>query len=276
MKHCFFRRLSGVLFIVVGLYIGPVLAQQYTFVSPPYIPQDQAQQIYLPFIAYINEFSANKFSFKRERNWHTYLKSLRNGNYDLILEEAHIVGWQVRNNNYTPLVRLAGSADVVILKDKLNRNVFSLSDLVGYTVCGPPPPRLSHMLLQLQFRNPYRQPIFKDMNRHSQMIQDLYAHRCHAIVLPLALYALLNNEEVSSRTRIMFQSKPLPSWTLIASPTVPVEIKQRLTAALLATEGRAETRALRLHFLNTEGFINAQVKDYMGYADMLKSYWGFE
>lgn len=272
MRLCIFRLIPLSLFFV----LGPVFALQFTFVAPPFTPKDQAQRIYKPIINYINQITENKFIYKSELNWHTYLKNLRNGSYDLVFEEAHIVGWQVEKHNYAPLARLSGSAEVVILKDKQASNIFSLSDLAGYTVCSPPAPRLSHMLFQSQFSNPHRQPLFKVTGENKKMVQELYTHRCQAVVLPLAVYGQLDNREVSAKTRIMFQSPPIPNWTFNASPRIPVQIRDQLRAALLTVEGRSKTRALRYHFLRFDGLITAQANDYAEYASLLRGQWGFD
>ena len=250
------------------LFLHPVCAQKFTFVAPPLISPDQAPHIYQPFVGFINQVSEKEFSYKNESSWHAYLKGLRNGDYDLVLEEAHIVGWLVRKHNYQPLVRLVGNADIVVLKNKQDRNIYSLSDLAGYTVCGPPAPRLSHILLQLQFNNPHRQPIFNIAGGYKHMIKALYAQKCQAVVLPLAMYTKLDKDSSSSATRIIYQSQPLPNLTFNASPGIPVHISEQITTALLSKSGRDKTQALRRHFLSVGGFVAAQ-------AELLKNQWGF-
>ncbi|MFC1664547.1 PhnD/SsuA/transferrin family substrate-binding protein [Pseudomonadota bacterium] len=267
-----FRLLPITLFFI----FHSVYAQQFTFVAPPFVPQVQAQRTYQSFVGYINQVTENKFVFKSEPSWHAYLKNLRSGVYDLVFEEAHIVAWQLKSQNYKPLVRLAGSSEVIILKNNQDRNIYSLSDLAGYTVCSSPAPRLSYILLQSQFKNPHRQPIFNVVDGYSRMMQALYEHRCKAVALPLAVYALLDKKNKLAKTRIIFQSQPLPNWTFNASPRIPVSITDQLTAALLSVEGQSKTQALRNHFFSVDGLIDAQAEDYVEYASLLKNQWGFD
>jgi len=265
------------LIAVVVLCLGPGLAaaEPYVFTSPPREPAAKGKKDYGPIADYLSKVTGKKFVYQHSDNWLSYMKDLQTGKYDLIFDGPHFVSWRVAKLNHTPLVRLPGGLDFVVISRKDDKKIEQLEDLAGYFVCGHAPPNLASLIMQAQFNNPARQPQIREVRGFPNAFKGLLEGKCDGAVLPARVYNKLNKEDKDKRTRILFHSKPLPHQAISADPRIPADLQNKIRASLLTPEGEAATKALRTRFGGGQKMIPTDRDEYQGFGYLLRDFWGF-
>lgn len=265
------------------LTLGPILfaaqtalAAPYVFTSPPREKPNQGEQDYGPIAAYLSKVTGQEFVYQHPRNWLSYMKDMQTGKYDLIFDGPHFVSWRVAKLNHTPLVRLPGGLDFVVIARKDNQKIQELDDLAGRFVCGHAPPNLATLTMQAQFPNPNRQPQVRVVRGFANAYKGLINKECDGAVIPSKVYNKLDKKDEKKTTRILFHSKPLPHQAFSADPRIPREIQDEIRRSLLAPEGVKATEKLRARFAGGKELLSTDRNEYEGFGYLLREIWGFQ
>lgn len=251
------------------------LAETFVFTAPPRETPERGQADYGPIAEYLSSATGAEIVYQHSNNWLSYMKDMQKAKYDLIFDGPHFVSWRVERLNHTPLVRLPGGLDFVVVSRTDDPRIVRLEDLAGYQVCGHAPPNLATLTLQAQFLNPARQPQIREVKGFANAFEGVIDKSCRGATLPAGVYRRLDKGDVQGKTRILFQSKPLPHQALSADPRVPKALQERITNALLAPEGVKATARLRERFAGGKRMLAATIQEYQGYAYLLRDFYGF-
>jgi ABC-type phosphate/phosphonate transport system substrate-binding protein len=246
------------------------------FTSPPREKPAKGQETYGPIADYLTQALGQKVLYRHPKNWLNYMNQLQDNAYDLVFDGPHFVSWRQAKFKHTPLVKLPGSLDFVIIVRADNERITELADLGGRSICGHAPPNLATLTLQAQFTNPTRQPFIKEVRGFGNIFKGVVSGKCVGAAIPTKVHRKLNKDKNKGVTRILFQSKPLPHQAISASTRVPADVQTRIAAALLAPEAESSTKALRARFAGGKSFLPATPEEYQGLGYLLKDIWGFE
>lgn len=267
-----------IIFTVIVLLTGwarTTVAEPYVLSAPPRESADRGRQVYGPIAKYLSLTTGKPFVYRHPGNWLAYMKDMQSGAFDLVFDEPHFVGWRMEHLDHTPLARLPGSLDFVVIARDDDAHIIRLSDLAGYWVCGPPPPSLATLTLRAQFSNPTRQPQVRSSIGIDQIYGSVRERRCRGGVLPAADYSRMKTKENPPRTRILYKSRALPGQAFSAAPTVPTALQREVRNALLSADATSATSRLRNRFADGGALIPAAPADYDGLSQLLSAAFGF-
>ncbi len=266
---------AGTVF-VLGLTCSQFcVGDSYVFSAPPRETAEDGRQDYGPIAAFLTKATGSRFTYRHADNWLSYMKDMREGKYDLLFDGPHFVSWRVARLGHSPLVRLPGNLDFVIVARNDDEVVFDLTDLAGHKVCAHAPPNLATLTLQRQFTNPVRQPQIFEVNGFMNIFAELLKGNCRGAAIPADLYATLNNGDTKGVTRILYLSEPLPRQAISAGPRIPENIQSVIRATLLSPRGLVATKRLRERFADGKYMVATDKDEYQGFATLLNNLYGF-
>jgi len=233
-------------------------------VHPDY-PPDQARLVYEPLVEYLNEVAGLDIELVVERNFHRYwLEARRNNAPALILEDAHITAWRMREFGYQPLVTTLEPMTYSLLSSAALADD-DLQDFVGRRISTLPSPSLGYLALARWFPNPLQQPqMLSTATSWLDAVEMVFSAEADAVVAPANLAARYPN------LYPVATSPELPGLTLSASPAVPDDIRQRLIEALTSLHDNPDHHAA-LFELDINRFVEADPADYAGLEEWLGS-----
>ncbi len=266
---------AGTMFVLALTWSQFCVGETYVFSASPRETAADGRRDYGPIAELLTKATGSRFTYRHSNNWLSYMQDMRNGAYDLLFDGPHFVSWRVASLGHSPLVRLPGKLDFVIVARNNDEVVFDLTDLAGRKVCAHAPPNLATLTMQTQFTNPVRQPQIFEVNGFKNIFAELLEGNCRGAVLPSALYTTFDNGGNKGKTRILYLSEPLPRQAITAGPRIPENIQNVIRATLLSPGGVAATKRLRERFTNGEQLVAADKDEYQGFAAMLNNLFGF-
>jgi ABC-type phosphate/phosphonate transport system substrate-binding protein len=233
-------------------------------------------ELYGPIADFLSASTNHTFKYKHPDNWLSYMKGMRMGDYDMAFDGPHFVSWRVAALQHTPLVRLPGKLEFVVISRKDNAKVTKLKDLAGMSICGHAPPNLATLTMQDQFQNPARQPRVEVIRGFKNVYKAMVASKCDAAVIPAKVYKKLDKKDEQKQTQVLYKSVGLPHQAISVATSIPEAVQQEIQAALLSPEGTNATAKLRKRFAGGKEMIAADKALYEGYGYLLGDFWGFE
>jgi ABC-type phosphate/phosphonate transport system substrate-binding protein len=258
-------------FVLMLLNAG--VRAELVFSAPPRESEAKAVVVYKPIAEFFGKVLGEKVSYKYSDNWLSYQDEMRKGEYDLVFDGPHFIGWRIAKLGHVPLVKLPGSLTFVVIARSDNPRIAALKDLAGRTVCGFAPPNLAVLTMLQQFDNPVRQPLIVEAQSFADAYRGVLDGRCAGAVLQTRLWEEFEKDK--PQTRPLFQSRPIPNQAFTSGPRIAPDQRAKLAAALLAEDGKAATRKLREEFKGQD-FVPARAEEYRGLELLLRDVWGFE
>ncbi|MDT8408845.1 MAG: PhnD/SsuA/transferrin family substrate-binding protein [Wenzhouxiangellaceae bacterium] len=233
-------------------------------VNPVY-PPEQARLVYQPLIDYLNETTELEFELVVERNFHRYwINTRRNEVAPLVLEDAHMAAWRMRNFDYRPLVKTSKPLTFSLLTSGAFADD-SLNDFIGRRVSSLPSPSLGYLVLASWFGNPLQQPlILSTATSWLDAVEMVFSAEADAAIAPDYLVQRYPNL-YPVETSIEF-----PGLTLSAAPDMPEDIRRILVEALEKLHDDPDHHAA-LFELDIDQFIAADPAEYEGLEDWLST-----
>lgn len=259
--------------LICQLQYGTVAAEPFILTAAPIESAQTSHLLYLPIATYLSKATGRQFVYKKPADWVSYMRDMRRDVYDLIFDGPHFISWRTRYLHHTPLARLPGAVDFVVVARRDNQRVAQLHDLAGYPVCSKAPPELSTLLLQSQFDDPHRQPVIALMAGAKGAYSWLLSRRCDAAVLSVNHYT---DNGAKGVTRILFQSEPLPKPGFSASLRISAHLQRQITDALLESGSNTATTLLRRYYSDGAPLVPGNRDDYDGIYRLLDDTWGFD
>lgn len=266
---------AGTAFVLALTWSQFCAGETYVFSAPPRETAADGRRDYGPIAELLTKATGSRFTYRHSNNWLSYMQDMRNGAYDLLFDGPHFVSWRVASLGHSPLVRLPGKLDFVIVARNNDEVVFELTDLAGHKVCAHAPPNLATLTMQTQFTNPVRQPQIFEVNGFKNIFAELLEGNCRGAVIPSALYTIFDDGGNKGKTRILYLSEPLPRQAITAGPRIPENIQNVIRATLLSPVGVVATKRLRERFTNGEQLVATDKDEYQGFAAMLNNLFGF-
>lgn len=233
-------------------------------VHPDY-PPEQAQLVYQPLVDYLTEVAGLDIELVVARNYHRYwLEARRNDSPALILEDAHITAWRMREFGYQPLVTTSTPITYSLLTSGAMADD-DLQDFVGRRISALPSPSLGYLALARWFPNPLQQPqLLSTATSWMDAVEMVFSAEADAAIAPANLVERYPN------LYPVATSPQLPGLTLSASTAVPDDIRQRLIEALTSLHDNPEHHAA-LFELDIDRFVQADPAAYEGLEEWLGS-----
>ena len=208
-----------------------VTAKELVLTSPPRESADKAMAVFQPIAEHPSRVLGRQVVFKYSDNWLSYQSEMQKDLYDIVVDGPHFVSYRMTKHQHTPVVKLPGKFVFAIIAMKGNDRIDKLEDIQGRRLCATAPPNLGALTALAQYTNPSRQPILVDTKGFSQAYEALVNGKCVAAILQVKLLEKLEKDK--KVTKLLFESKGLPTQAITASPRLDAAQHARLAEALL-------------------------------------------
>jgi ABC-type phosphate/phosphonate transport system substrate-binding protein len=243
------------------------------FTSPPRETPEEGEALYKPIAEYLSATTGKKIVYKHPGTWGLYRTEMLNGDYDIIFDGGHFSDYRAQKLGYSIIAKMPELQEFAIIARK-DSNVTSVDQLAGQTICAPPPPNQGALHLMSQFKDPAKQPVVVPVtgNFWAAVYEGVVTGSCKAGVLVVANLQKLDKE---GAIKIVHKTAPQPNQAFSVSPRVAPEDREKIAAALVASESTTPTQNLRERFKIGERFVSANNAEYAGISEVLRNEWGF-
>ena len=241
----------------------------YSLTVEPTYPPTQAQQVYKPLLDYLAKATGQRFALKVSGNYHIYWRDLRaNTPTDFTFEEAHFADYRADRLGFTPLVRTIEPTRYNLLaSDAMAPG--GVTGLIGHRVVCMPAPSLGYLLLSELYKNPIAQPdVLSVAANWKDGVEMTFSDETDAAMVPNFVASLYPN------LTVVYESREFPGRALSAAPTVPANVRQAVTNAMLKLHLDNSLNDV-ITELGTAQFVPATRAEYLGNERLLRAVFGY-
>jgi hypothetical protein len=253
-----------------------VLAKEYVFSAPPRGPAAKEATVYEPIARYLSQVTGKKIVYKHPDNWLNYQNQMQKGNYDLVFDGPHFIGWRVDQVQHRPLAKLPGKLSFVIFVKNDNTTVKSADDLAGRTLCGLAPPNLATLTMYNRFPNPMRQPLVVEVKSFPAGYQNVMKGKCTAGVMRDKMFNKLQKQK-GNPGRVVWSSNGTANQGFSAGPRFSDGDRARMAEGLMAADAAPHLNNFFERFSKkNKSLLPANTQEYAGLGVLLRDVWGFQ
>lgn len=245
--------------------------------APPRESAEQGKRMYEPLAQYIGDLVGEPVTYAQPLDWLQYASEMRSGKYDIVFDGPHFAAWRIKHLNHTPLVKLPGTLDFVVIARWDDKRINKLRDLVALPVCGLPSPNLGTTMVMAQFVNPVTQPdIHEAKGGFDDVVATFASGKCRAAIIRDSVFKKLNDID-KKQFKVIFKSPSFPNQTVTVSDRIQPKLYAKLIAGLTVKKGFAPGENLFAELSkNARFFIPAQSAEYKGMETLLEGVvWGW-
>ena len=253
--------------IIMSLLVtGAATAADFTVTVEPNYPPAQAQEVYKPLLDYLTKTTGQHFVLKPAANYHVYWRDMRAATpIDFAFEEAHFTDYRINHQRFTPLVHILEPTKYVLLADSESAND-GTHGLIGSRIACMSAPSMGYLLLGEWYKNPIAQPeVLSTAASWKDGVEMVFATESDGAMVPSYIASTYPNL-VSIAT-----SREFVGRAFSAGPTVPLEVRQKVAAALLKLKSPEI-----LDELGATGFVPATAAEYAGNERLLRDVFGYQ
>jgi ABC-type phosphate/phosphonate transport system substrate-binding protein len=261
---------------LLAIFSTASMAKEYVFSAPPRGPAAKEAAVYQPIADYLSKVTGKTIVYKHPDNWLNYQNQMQKGNYDLVFDGPHFIGWRVDKVQHQPLAKLPGKLSFVIFVKDDNKAVNRADDLAGRTLCGLAPPNLATLTMYNQFPNPMRQPLVVEVKSFPAGYQKVMAGKCTAGVMRDKMFSKLQRQH-GNLGRVIWSSRGTANQGFSAGPNFSDSDKARITNSLLSPDAKPYLDKFFERFSKRKKtLLPANTREYAGLGILLRDVWGFE
>ena len=282
------------LLLILTLMSGAVYANgplgskdnPYVFSAPPRESVERGEEIYGPIAEALTRATGKHFIYWHpgEKDWLTYTSKMRNGDYDMIFDGPHFVGWRTNLINHTPVLALQHEHVWVVIGTRdahkyKRRPINKLGDLAGRRVCVHAPPNFGTLTLLSLFDNPVRQPTLIPIAGWKNAFLGVRDGKCEGAILPKGKYKKFKKKLDSADMYVtkLYQHRPYPNQAITVGPRIKESLRKKIVEVLQSDVGMNATAKLRKRFNKDKPFKKvANKRVYDKPALVLRDFMGFE
>jgi ABC-type phosphate/phosphonate transport system substrate-binding protein len=258
----------------LGLVIAAPAARsaEYRFTPEPTYTPEAAAEIYKPLLEYLGQATGETFVLVTPANYSSYWRDILKDNLtDFSFDEAHFADYRIQHSGFIPLVKKAEATTYTLLANT-DFEGMEPSALLGSSIATMPAPSLGYALLMQFFPDPVQQPrILSAASSWRDTVQIVFGGEAEAAIIPSWIAGADGYPNlVTIRT-----SRSFAGTAILASPTVPEDVRAKVHDALLNIDGAPELGELLLE-LGISKFVPASAKDYVGDQQMLSGFYGYK
>ena len=238
----------------------------------PFAGETATRQQFTPLCQYLAHAANLPCRIETQPNFLGYWEAMRHdGEYNLILDEAHFTDYRVRKMGYVVLAKIPGTVTYSLVVPQTVR-ISDPARLVGRRIATLGIPSMGAALLNGLFPKPSKQPIPVEVDTAEEGFAMLRDDKVSAAILPTPL---VRQQIVhGAPLRVLLSTEPLPNMGLSAAPEIDAPLRETLRRALLDAQKTADGRAM-LKAVGVERFDPTSATIYRGQARILQQYWGY-
>ncbi|MGD8514877.1 MAG: PhnD/SsuA/transferrin family substrate-binding protein [Granulosicoccaceae bacterium] len=265
----------GFALILLPGFVNAATDEPIIFTTAPTQSVEQTEKLYGPLGDYLSKATGKEVKLVPARNFLEYTSKMRKGEYDIIFDGPHFVGWRMKKLGDTPVARLPGElVFVAIVKD--GGPITDMKQLIGKKVCAVNSPNLATLSVLDQFDNPVRQPVLVSSPSFKDAVSCLQTGKGVAAIIPTKFWGKWSKKGKTKGLRVLYSTgkQPLPPRTFTVSKRVDAATRDKIAEALVNSEGKDGPKPVLERF-RSKSFVTARNREYKGLEKLLRSVWGF-
>jgi ABC-type phosphate/phosphonate transport system substrate-binding protein len=245
---------------------------EYRFTPEPNYTPEMAREVYQPLLDYLGKATGETFVLVTPSSYSNYWRDfLKADSTDFSYEEAHFADYRIQRANFVPLVRKAEATTYTLLANTEYEGK-DISALLGSGIATMPAPSLGYALLMQFFPDPVQQPkLLSSAASWRDTVQIVFGGEAEAAIIP----SWIASADGYPNLVTLKTSREFPGTAILASPSVPEDVRNKVRDALLNVEGAPELGELLLE-LGITRFVAAKPADFAGNQDMLSGFYGYK
>lgn len=253
---------------IIFIYFYPVSAiSDYLFAAPPRETPQKGEEIYKPIADYLSKSTGEKFIYRHPADWTEYSRGIQNNEYDLVFDGPHFVSWRIEHTQHNVLSKLPQLHIWRVIAKSDNKEIRTLNDLIGKTVCAPKSPNFGMLTMMSHYSNPAKEPVHMITKGWKDGFDSVVLGKCVAAVIPKTNHRKF--DPLLEKTRSIHTHLPYPNQAFTVSPSVSPHLQSKITKQLLSDEGQAAMTKLRDRFTHGANLISAENEEYEGISMVL-------
>jgi len=254
--------------LFLGLFSSSVYAGTYTFVVQPILPPAQTVQAFSPLTDYLSKTTGHTIKLVTSLNFLSYWQTMRKeGNYDFILDAAHLTDYRIKRMGYKVLAKRADVVSYTLVASQ-DADVIEPEELIGKSLATIGSPSLGMLRLEEMFPNPLRQPVIVEVDNSLDSIKKVVDGKASSAIVPTPMVGAFP-DLISIVT-----TEQVPHTAISAAPSVPQDVRNAIRKALIDAD-KTEVGQQMLQAINFPSFEPTDASAYEGYATLLEGVWGY-
>lgn len=228
------------------------------------------QAKYQPFADYLGGVMNKQVKLESAQDLKLLVANLKSGRFDfLIVRPAHISAMAMRDQKYVLVAAAKGTAvtSFIVPKDSILKGP---SDLVGKSIALPDENAYPSHVAIAMIKEAGLKP--ETLNIRNFRTQDAVGYSVEQKMIDVGVvvsYSKVAKEWEAKGHRVLWKSKPLPYWCMIASPKLRPETIAKVREALLKLNETPEGEKI-LKDIGVSAFVAGNQQDYMDLLAYLK------
>lgn len=247
-------------------------AAEYRFTPEPAYSPAAAAEIYKPLLEYLSKATGEKFVLAPATNYASYWRDiLKPDQTDFSYDEAQFADYRINHLGFIPLVRRSQPTSYSLLANP-DFEGKTPKALLSSRIASMPAPSLGYAVLMQIFSDPVQQPNISSNAASWRDCLDMFnSGEAQAMIFPTWMLETFGNPAMIT----LYTSRDFAGPAILASPSVPEDVRNKVRDALLDVEGAPELGELLLE-LGISKFVSAEPKDYVGEQKMLSGFYGYK
>lgn len=262
---------------LLALLLGNALShaadeETIVFSTAPTHSTEVTVRLYSPLVSFLTRVTGKKVVIESADNFIEYSVRMRQGDYDILFDGPHLVGWRMAVLGHIPIARLPGTIKIVVVARE-DSTVKTMQDLeTGRNkVCTFASPNMLTMAFLSYYPHPARQPTLLRAQGFKELEQCVRSDRGDVAVLRDKLW---NKMDQTGLRLIAAPERGYPERTFTISDKLDKDLRKQIAEAMLSEEGQKVLQAVMKQF-KKDKLIKANPDDYAGLGSLLNTVWGF-
>ena len=247
-------------------------AAEYRFTPEPAYTPAAAAEIYKPLLDYLSKATGETFVLAPAPNYAGYWRDiLKPDQTDFSYDEAQFADYRINHLGFIPLVRRSQATSYTLLASS-DYEGKAPKDLLSARIATMPAPSLGYAVLMQVFSDPVQQPdISSNAASWRDCLDAFNSGEAQAMIFPTWMLETFGNPSMVT----LYTSRDFAGPAILASPSVPEDVRKKVRDALLNAEDAPELGEVLLE-LGITKFVSAEPKDYAGDQKMLSGFYGYK
>ena len=274
-----FKLVFSALFLMAASFLMAVSAltvqasDTLVFSTAPTQSPEMTRQLYQPLVDYLARETGRKIVLKPTRNFLEYSHGMQKGEYDIVFDGPHFVGWRVAKFKHKVVAKLPGSIRYVVVS-RDDAHIVDYKDLAGTKVCALSSPNLISLAFMAMYPRAASQPILVKVNSFKDALDCVHKGEGVAALIRDKYWEVQPYSQKKGLQLIYTTDKAFPQRAFSVGSRVDNKTRQLIVKALIS-EGAIDSSDAILQRFRSKNFTTAESSEYEGLEALLKPVWGY-
>jgi len=261
------------LLILVTPYQALLASDTLVFSTAPTQSPEMTRQLYQPLVDYLSKETNREIVLKPAKNFLEYSHAMQKGEYDIIFDGPHFVGWRIAKHKHKVVAKLPGSIRLAVVS-RDDARIADYKGLAGKKVCAFSSPNLLSLAFMELYPRPGSQPILVKVNSFKGAMECVHNGDGVASVMREKYWEVLSFKQKQGLQLIYTTNKAFPHRAFSVGDRVDDKTRKAIVKALIS-EGVIASGDGILQRFRSKKFTAAQSSEYVGLEALLKPVWGY-